>query len=357
MIRWLLFFALASLPAFAGEVTIEWEAYSGAAQYELQVRDTSKVVFDRKFPAAIRQWKASLPVGTYSHRLRVVRSSGRMGPWSEATPFLVTPASPQLLVPLDKGRVILTPEAALTLSWTGEKGVSRYLVEIRGGSLDEPYRKVASAAQIAVTGLPAGSYSWTVKPILEIRKQGENQVLDGKTSMTRTFSLERVKASRLTASGIEEEGPYKYELGAGLILGLDYYLPSLSARIKLTSHLCGGLRFIYASSASDTSSLKSYGLQATATYYLGRFRYEGFYGEGGIGAYLFSATNGVRSEGGRGAPSVYLSGGWQWRPADWPFSFSIAAGAQLVADPRITVVGTTLKGLLPFLSTSLVFSF
>ena len=145
--------------------TFEWEAVSGAVEYQLQVSDvpefTLPTVIDETLPGGTSFTPGALAYGLYYWQVRVNTGSG----WSEWTPaWMVTvttepPSKPNLLLPANNAKL---DESTPSFTWEGVTDGDSYQIQIDNNSnFSSPLQDVT---------LPSGELSYLAAPITEAGK-------------------------------------------------------------------------------------------------------------------------------------------------------------------------------------------
>jgi len=178
-------------------LSLQWALYEGAAQYKVQVADTSSftnLLFETTTSGG--QFDLTdLDVGSYYWRIQAIDSEERTGAWSESTAFLIqAPQTPELQMP-SFGSVIRDTTTP-TLSWSAVEGAASYQVQIApnidfsSSIIDE----MPDSENFTTSALSAGNYFWRVKSIDGVGHESD-------FSSTNAF----VVAGPLTPEGITSE--------------------------------------------------------------------------------------------------------------------------------------------------------
>lgn len=155
----------------------------------------------------------------------------------------------------------------------------------------------------------------------------------------------------------KEEGR-RFDIGLGVIAGAHYYLPSMQLAYAFEDRWALGLTSVIAHQSDADAEASLLGFLATLDYFFDPSYYSGFFGEAGVGPYVFSAQNGTQTEGSRFSFAALLAGGYQWHPATRSgFNLKFTLGCQAIASPQLTLVQTSLSGVLPFVSVGAGFAF
>jgi len=149
-------------------LSLQWALYEGAAQYKVQVADTSSftsLLFETTTSGG--QFDLTgLDVGSYYWRIQAVDSEERAGAWSESIAFLIqAPQAPELQMP-SFGTVVRNT-ATPTLSWSAVEGAASYQVQI---SYHNDFsslitEEILTSESFTTSALTAGNYFWRVRSI------------------------------------------------------------------------------------------------------------------------------------------------------------------------------------------------
>lgn len=152
--------------ALAKKVVIEWKPIELAVKYELHVEHEEKIVFKKSMEET--RWKGELPPGAYTYQVRGIDRMSRPGQWSDWKSLAVMPAPPQTQFPVDGSRVDLYhPNVPISLRWESTVGVKSYAIEVlREGQVFS--KLTVAGTQTVLKNIPAGKYSWQVRPILQL---------------------------------------------------------------------------------------------------------------------------------------------------------------------------------------------
>jgi len=151
--------------------------------------------------------------------------------------------------------------------------------------------------------------------------------------------------------------PYNLAFNAGLMAGLSYFFPAVGVQTTLFTGTAIGLRGFFTSDEAGAVQASLVGASFTLTQFFGSRNFSGLFAELGASAYFFSASNATSSEKARMSPGGQLSLGWQFRPSQQGFNASFSLGAQYIDTPKVTIVQSQLKGVLPLFTLLIGYAF
>jgi hypothetical protein len=152
----------------------------------------------------------------------------------------------------------------------------------------------------------------------------------------------------------EEEAIHRYQLGIGVGGAFNYAVPFAHAQLAVANRISLGLKPFFVSASYDDNKQLAYGGFLTATYFINRAAFRGFFLEGGAGLYAIETNNGVgtvRST----APAGTLLFGWRGLTR-YLVNLGFSGGLQYVGrQPQNS--GVDYQGPMPFLSLDIGYAF
>jgi len=182
----------------------------------------------------------------------------------------------------------------------------------------------------------------------------------GKVSRGMIVQLSRV--SRQTASHSTSEsvsrpsGAPTWDVGAGVVSGLNYFFPIVHFQRVITNKIALGVMPLYVNYSGEDSSVKALGGFVTASYYLTQSPFKDFFVTAGAGMYSISATVGTDEES-HSNPAVLLTGNWRGQPfSSIPIDVSAGVGFQYIVPAERTLT-ESFSSILPVFTLTLAYPF
>jgi len=163
----LLVLSLIATPAFAKDVTLQWDPIDDAVRYGLEIESHSGAQKKRMMNPKKNKWEGDLPFGVYTYRVHAVDRVDRPGEWSDPRPLIVLPNAPRPLFPEDGADLaILEKTEAKIFKWESVPEAQDYkLVVMKDGAPVLTRTVTGTEANLSELGL--GEYTWTVQPIIK----------------------------------------------------------------------------------------------------------------------------------------------------------------------------------------------
>ncbi len=168
----------------------------------------------------------------------------------------------------------------------------------------------------------------------------------------------REPSSAGQSSATVAEGSRRFLFSGGLLIGTEFFLPTIHLQLRLRDKFYLGLRSSYfrESLTVDIAS-SALGLMLTSGIFFTESTSSAPYAEVALGGYSFSASDSVNREDSRIALATYVVGGWMWRPNNGVLTLNGALGMHYVTTPEITLISIGAVGLRPLVVLSVGLSF
>lgn len=149
-------------------VTLQWTAYAGAANYRVQVSDSSaftSLIYNSTTTGTSLEID-NLSAGNYFWRIQLTDGNAHTGTWSNAMQFSISaPDTPQLSLP--SNGTVLRDTTTPNLAWNAVNHASAYHIQISSNPAFNglAYEQTVTTTQITTIPLERSAYYWRVKSI------------------------------------------------------------------------------------------------------------------------------------------------------------------------------------------------
>lgn len=149
-------------------VSLQWTAYASAANYRVQVSDSSaftSLIYNSTTTGTTLEID-NLSAGNYFWRIQLTDANANTGTWSNAMQFSINaPDTPQLSLP--SNGTVLRDTTTLGLAWNAVNHASAYHIQISSNPAFNglAYEQTVTTTQITTIPLGRSAYFWRVKSI------------------------------------------------------------------------------------------------------------------------------------------------------------------------------------------------
>jgi hypothetical protein len=338
-------------------VTFRWTQVGGVARYLLEVQGDQGARV-REFVDGSEAVLTQLTPGLYKWKVKPVLSvaAGK----SVQSQVLEVKSSEQWIVRVDVVDKELQLAKGAERLWLRPHGPSKFLTGDFLCLFSSDRKRPGLVGCGSALGLtPSGNVELALIPL-----SGERLSFGSDYLVTKRKQGDR--SSRLPASeprpgalhqALSEPKPYRFNVGAGMMAGTTYVVPSFGVRSALGVATRAGLDFSYASDSDAGLSLSLLGTHLTFSYAFEQRAYAGFYGELGLGAYWFREDDGAGNRRSRVSPSGFLTAGWRARFRESGWNAGVALGVMYVAPANLVFTSTTLTDWLPLFRLTVGYAF